>query len=325
MVAADCMGPYPKSEGGHAYTIVFRDLFSKWAECVPLRKANAKTIRRALEDTVVYRWDTPEVLFTDNGTKFKNKEMAKAAADLGIRHPTTPPYHFQANPVERSNRMMKTMIASFTQENHKNWDKHLSEFRFAMNTDVHSSLKTSPAFSNSGREPRPPQTIKRREEGQPEIIELHLLSSAASFVSSKLGPKYKGPYTVIRVLSKVVYEVTDSEGRVDKVHVKDLKPYYEQGFPNVGVLSDDYRSDAEEGAQLSPRNGGGSPSPRRTTRPKPTASPTGKVMGSRQGRSLDSEGDPAPTNTPHRRRRGRAPKFHFPGDGKASTKVVVRP
>ena len=190
---------------------------------------------------------------------------------------------------------MKTMIASFTQENHQNWDKHLSEFRFVMNTAVHSSLKTSPAFLNFGRKPRPPQTIKRREEGQPEIIELsvdewkdrkkrrqalrdlvtlhletasdrqeryynkrhrevvyeigdrvmrrqHVLSSAANFVSSKLAPKYKGLYTVIRVLSKVVYEVTDSEGRVDKVHVKDLKPYYEQGFPNVEVLSDDYRS-----------------------------------------------------------------------------------
>ena len=127
---------------------------------------------------------------------------------------------------------------------------------------------------------------KRQREVVYEIGDLvmrrqHVLSSAANFMSSKLAPKYKGPYTVIRVLSKVVYEVTDSEGRVDKVHVKDLKPYYEQGFPNVEVLSDDYRSDAEEGAQLSPRNGGGSPSPKRTTRPNPTASPMEKVMGPR--------------------------------------------
>ena len=70
-------------------------------ECVPLRKANTKTIRRALEDTVVYyRWDIQEVLFTDNGTEFVNKEMAKAVSELGIGHTTTPPYHAQANPVE---------------------------------------------------------------------------------------------------------------------------------------------------------------------------------------------------------------------------------
>ena len=50
----------------------------------------------------------------------------------------------------------------------------------------------------------------------------HVLSSAANFISSKLAPKYEGPYTVIRVLSRVVYEVTDSEGLVDKVHVKNL-------------------------------------------------------------------------------------------------------
>ena len=99
MVAADCMGPYPKSKSGHAYIVVFRNLFSKWTECVPLRKANAKTIRRALEDTVVYRWGTLEVLFTDNGTEFVNMEMAKAATELGIRHTTTPPYHARTNPV----------------------------------------------------------------------------------------------------------------------------------------------------------------------------------------------------------------------------------
>ena len=115
MLAADCMGPYPKSKGVHAYIVVFRDFFSKWTECVPLRKANAKTIRRALEDTVVYRWGTPEIFFIDNATEFVNREMVNAASELGIRHTTTPPYHTQPNPVERANRMTKTMIASFTQ------------------------------------------------------------------------------------------------------------------------------------------------------------------------------------------------------------------
>ena len=73
IVAANCMCPYPKSKGDYAYIIVFMDLLSKWTVCVTLRKANAKTIRRVLEDTAVYRWGTPEVLFTDNGTQFVNK------------------------------------------------------------------------------------------------------------------------------------------------------------------------------------------------------------------------------------------------------------
>ena len=108
MVAADCMGPYPKSKNRYSYVVVFRDLFSMWTECVSLRKANAKTIRRALEDTVVYRWGIPEVLFTGNRTEFVNKEMEKAASELGIRHTMTRPYHAQANPVERANQIIKT-------------------------------------------------------------------------------------------------------------------------------------------------------------------------------------------------------------------------
>ena len=64
----------------------------------------------------------------------------------------------------------------------------------------------------------------------------HVSSSAANIVSSKLAPKYKGPHTIIRVLSKVVYEVTDSEDRVDKVHVEDVKrqcPYPRVFLPGL--------------------------------------------------------------------------------------------
>ena len=146
----------------------------------------------------------------------------------------------------------------------------------------------------------------------------HVLSSAANFVPSKLAPKNKDPYTVIRVLSKVVYEVTDSEGRVDKVHVKDLKPYYEQGFPNVEVLSDDYRSDAEEGAQIPPRNGAGSPSPGRATRPEPTPSPTRKTVGAREGSSVGAEADPVPTNIQGGKEEGVGLEGHKPEDHKWS-------
>jgi Integrase core domain. len=146
LVAADIMGPFPPSRTGHTYLLVIQDLFTKWIECSPLRKATGKNIRQAFDDLIVSRWGTPQVLLTDNGTEFVNHTIREWAEEFNIHHTTTPPYHPQANPVERVNRVLKTMIVSFLERDHRDWDLHLPEFRFAYNTAYHSSLQTSPAF-----------------------------------------------------------------------------------------------------------------------------------------------------------------------------------
>ncbi|XP_071579128.1 uncharacterized protein [Temnothorax nylanderi] len=56
------------------------------------------------------------------------------------------------------------MIVSFIERDHREWDKHLPSFRFAYNTASHSSLGTSPAFVNLGRELIPPNSLRDRGE-----------------------------------------------------------------------------------------------------------------------------------------------------------------
>lgn len=118
VVAADIMGPFPPNRSGYAYVLVIQDLFSTWVECCPLRKATGVKIKEALEELVFSRWGTPEVLLTDNGTEFVNRSLWALAEEYGICHATTPPYHPQANPVERVNRVLKTMIVSFIKSDH---------------------------------------------------------------------------------------------------------------------------------------------------------------------------------------------------------------
>lgn len=64
----------------------------------------------AFEDLVLFRWDIPSYLFADNDTKFVNGHVTKILQDYGIRHTMVPPYHPQANPVERTNRILKTTV-----------------------------------------------------------------------------------------------------------------------------------------------------------------------------------------------------------------------
>ncbi|XP_029679749.1 uncharacterized protein K02A2.6-like [Formica exsecta] len=159
IVAADIMGPFPKSKAGFAYVLVVQDLFTKWMECFALRAANGKKICEALRE-VISRWGTPRFLLTDNGTEYANQTLRAFSEKHGITHTTIPPYHPQANPVERVNRVLKTMIVAFLEKDHREWDEHLRDFRFAYNTAHHSSTGTSPALLNLGREPTPINSIR---------------------------------------------------------------------------------------------------------------------------------------------------------------------
>ena len=104
MVAGDIMGPLPKSSRSYEYLLVFMQLFSRWIDCAPIRKANTQTIRKELSERVFLRFGLPEVLHLDNGIEFKNKALDEFPEERGVTHTTIPPYHAQANPVERVNR-----------------------------------------------------------------------------------------------------------------------------------------------------------------------------------------------------------------------------
>lgn len=55
----------------------------------------------------------------------------------------------------------------------------------------------------------------------------HPLSSAIKGFAAKLAPKYSGPYTVTRKHSPVVYDLVGQNNRkIQRVHIKDLKPAY---------------------------------------------------------------------------------------------------
>ena len=61
------------------------------------------------------------------------------------------------------------IIISYIDKDHKTWDTYFPEFRFAYNTAFHSILKTTPAFLNLGRDPKPINSLKRGEEIDFEI------------------------------------------------------------------------------------------------------------------------------------------------------------
>ena len=163
VVAADLM-EFPPSKAQNKFLIVFQDLFTRWVELKPIRKADGKSVAKAFEELILFRWETPDYFLPDNGKEFGNKRLAAVLSEYGVKHVTTPSYHAQAN------RTLKTMISTFVKSDHRDWDAHIHEFRHALNTAVQSSTKVSPAFLNYGRHPQPVKSL-RRETESPRLVE----------------------------------------------------------------------------------------------------------------------------------------------------------
>ncbi|CAB0038284.1 unnamed protein product [Trichogramma brassicae] len=163
IISADLM-EFPPSKRRNKYLIVFQDLFTRWIEVRPVRAADGKTVARALEELIVFRWGAPMYFLSDNGKEFINKLLAEVLERYGIKHVTTAAYNPRANPTERTNRTLKTMIAAFVKNDHRDWDLHAHEFRHAINTAVQATTKVSPAFLNFGYHPTPVKSLRRENE-----------------------------------------------------------------------------------------------------------------------------------------------------------------
>lgn len=281
IVSMDIVGPLTRSSRGHKYLLVMQDKFTKWVEIQAIREQKTRPIVQIFKERIILRYGCPRILITDNGSQFRANDFASMIKGFGITHQRTPPYSPQCNPVERTNKTVKTIIAQYVKENQRSWDTLLPEFQFALNTALHESTQFTPAYLNFQREILPPNTLKSSVEGntcqRPRLVENlndtielvkvnlaraftkqskhydrkrrdwapsrgemiakreHPLSSAIDNFSAKLAPKYSGKYIVTDFIGEKLLEVQDSDGRKSIVHVKDVKPYYQEGINIEGV------------------------------------------------------------------------------------------
>jgi hypothetical protein len=92
-------------------------------------------------------------VISDNVTQYSGGTLRTLLQELGIAHRLTPPYTPHANPVERTNKTLKTMVAQFCEADQKKWDHPSS------GADVRPQHLT-PALLNFGRELVVPNTVQ---------------------------------------------------------------------------------------------------------------------------------------------------------------------
>ena len=145
VVSIDLVGPLPRTAKGNKYVLVACDTFSKWVTIVPLRNATAETVHKEMKEKIILAYGAPKAIIMDNGVQFKSKKVQDLLDGHGIQKWYTPLYHPRANPTERVNRIIKTMISSYVEHEHQKWDKWLPEFQFALRTAFHESTAYRPS------------------------------------------------------------------------------------------------------------------------------------------------------------------------------------
>lgn len=163
IVACDLM-EFPRSKNGFEYLVIFEDLFTRYIICTPVRRKTAAAIINAIENVLCANHGTPGKFVSDNGKEFDNGRVKEYLQECGIEFEKTPIHHAQADPVERVNRDVKTMIAMYVEDNHKEWDKHIPQFAFAYNTSWHSATGKTPAFLIHARELKAPRSWRAEIE-----------------------------------------------------------------------------------------------------------------------------------------------------------------
>ena len=155
--AMDIMGPLPVTAQGNQYILVMSDHYTKWVEAAPIPNQRAETVAQEFVKEVISRHGVPEKILTDQGGNFESDLMKKVFEVMGIEKLRTSAYHPQTDgQVERFNRTLKTLLTSFVNDRHNDWDLHLSMALFAYRNSRHASTGVSPFLAVHGREARMP-------------------------------------------------------------------------------------------------------------------------------------------------------------------------
>lgn len=152
LISTDIVGPLPRSSHGYRYLLVVADWFTKYTLLFPLRSAVASKIVHHIENDVFLVYGAPQMIICDNGPQYAGKEMKKLASAYESKIFFNARYHPQVNPAERVNRVLKTMLSSYVQENQRRWDINIYKIGFAIRTATHEVTGYSPVFLNFGRE-----------------------------------------------------------------------------------------------------------------------------------------------------------------------------
>ena len=135
-ISTDLCGPFPKSEDGMRYAIVFHDSCEKYIATYALRDKEKETVLEAFQQFLVdHQHFLPrgvETLWSDNGGEFVNRDMDAFCEEICVRRTYSVPYEPSQNPyAERAwgtiLRPMRSSLAETGNQYERFWPHYLRQ------------------------------------------------------------------------------------------------------------------------------------------------------------------------------------------------------
>lgn len=145
IVATDLIGPLPRSIKGNRYTCLVTDVFSKYVVVKPIRDAKSKTVAAVIENEVFLTYGVPSKIICDNGPEYRGSHFKTLAEEYNVQILYNARRHPQANPAERYNRSVITMLRAYLKEDQRKWDILLPKIAVALRTAVNQTTGFAPS------------------------------------------------------------------------------------------------------------------------------------------------------------------------------------
>ncbi|XP_076301534.1 uncharacterized protein LOC143219409 [Lasioglossum baleicum] len=170
------------------------DAFTKYIKMYPTKTTNTADLIKCLKSYFEH-YSRPLRIVSDRGSCFTSREFDEFTQEYNIQHVMIATASPQANgQVERYNRTILPMIAKLMSERGVVWHNVLREVEFACNNTFCKSTNKSPSMLLVGDK----VFIKNYD--------------CTPGVSTKMIPRFKGPYEIDRVLRNDRYVIKDVEG-----------------------------------------------------------------------------------------------------------------
>ena len=238
LVQVDTM-ELPHSFRGYKYVLNAIDQYSKWFASEPLKDKTSLSCAKAFSNILAGLPKIPKSVMSDNGTEFTGNEFVKLLQDFNIQQKFVTPYSPQSNGlVERVNSTLLNVLTGLCPVP-TDWDKYLKQAVIIYNNTLHSEINRTPSellISLTSRLPLQPKNEAYWKEGAAKFTpykvgtKVGLRIQGRQGLSKKLRPRFKGPYTVIKVNSnnksyKLTFKDDDTEVRA---HHSQLRPWYDK-------------------------------------------------------------------------------------------------
>ena len=161
-VAMD-VGTLPWSASGYRYFLVVVDLFSRYAEFIPMKDQTANSVLKAFMTGWVYSHGLPEILITDQARNMDGESVRSFCSDFNIKKRRSSPYHPEGNGltercVQSAKQLLRCLLAERKMQTTE-WPEVMKEVTFVFNSVQNSSTKLSPHEVMYGVALRSPQSV----------------------------------------------------------------------------------------------------------------------------------------------------------------------